>query len=428
MRKNNKFLKDVAPQLVKEWDTEKNKGLDVNTIQADSSETVGWKCSKGHRWETKVFSRVMRKSKCPYCYGHKAIPGKNDVATLYPKLSLQFHPTKNGTLKLNTLKESSGKKVWWICEKGHEWQSVVHTRTKRGYECPVCSNQKIVSGINDLKTLYPEIAKEISPTGNEGIDLDTLSCKNTKKIMWVCSKGHTYKASIGKRVARGDGCPFCSGKKPIPGKTDLGTVYPEMKKYWDEEKNGSMENYTKASGRIVSWKCENGHTWKKAIANQVNYNFCPYCAGRVLVVGVNDVATVYPDLVSEWDTEANGKKAKEVKASTSLKAFWKCGKGHVWSSAIENRLKGKGCPYCAGKYPIKGENDLTTLYPWLLDEWDYELNRKEPEGYLPKSNDKVWWKCKEGHSWKALISERTRGTGCPECRSEIVHEETYFDK
>ena len=416
IRENNKLLREVSPQLVREWDTEKNKDLDVNTIYANSKETVGWKCNKGHKWETKVISRVIRNSKCPYCSGRKAISGQNDVATIYPKLALQFHPTKNDELMLNTLKESSGKKVWWVCEKGHEWKSAINSRTKRGYGCPVCSNQKIVSGINDLKTLFPEIAKEISPIGNEGIDLDTLPCKSIIPITWVCSKGHHYKATIGKRTGRGDGCPYCSGRKPIPGETDLGTLHPEIRKYWDKDKNGSLENYTRASGRTVSWKCEKEHTWDNTIFKQVNFNSCPYCDGRFLVVGVNDVATVYPELVSEWDIKANDKGVGEVKASTKLKPFWKCEKGHIWKASIGNRIKGEGCPYCVGKYPIKGENDLVTLFPWLKDEWDYELNRKGPEEYLPKSNRKVHWRCKEGHSWKALISERTRGTACPYCR------------
>ena len=376
---------------------------------------------KGHEWQTKVISRVKRNSQCPYCSGHLAIPGKNDVATLYPELAAQFHPTKNGDLNLSTLKESSGKKVWWKCKKGHEWPAVIRTRTRRGYGCPICSNQKIVSGINDLKTLYPDIAKEISQTGNEGIDLDTLPSKGSKKIMWVCPKGHHYRASIGKRTGRGDGCPYCSGKKPIPGENDLGTVHPEIKKYWNEDANGSIENYTRASSRIVNWKCEKGHSWDNIISKQVKYNSCPYCDGRFLVKGVNDVAIVYPELVREWDKEANGKEANEVKASSHLYAFWKCDKGHSWRANIGNRVKGKGCPYCAGKYPVKGENDLATIFPWLVKEWDYEMNRKRPDEYLPKSNTKVWWKCEKGHSWKALISERTRGTGCPECRNKEMY-------
>ena len=412
----NRPLIEVSPTLAEEWNSEKNEGLDVETILAVSEETVWWKCKNGHEWKTKVVSRVKRNSKCPYCIGRRAITGENDVATLYPNLVKQFHPTKNEGISLDTFKESSAKKVWWICEKGHEWEAVINTRTKRGYGCPICSNQKIVPGINDLMTLYPNIAKEISPVGNEEIDLDTLPSKSTQKIMWICPKGHHYRASIGKRTARGDGCPYCSGHRAIHGKSDLGTIHPEVKKYWNEEANGSIANYTHASGIEVNWKCSNGHEWKSKIYKQVKSNKCPYCEDRLLIKGQNDIATVYPNLAKEWDSEANEMKPTEVKASTGTYAFWKCSKGHSWKSNIGNRISGKGCPYCAGKYPIKGENDLATLFPWVVNEWNFDLNRKGPDEYLPKSNCKVWWICKNGHSWKAMISERTRGTGCPECR------------
>jgi len=32
------------------------------------------------------------------------------------------------------------KKVWWMCEKGHEWQAVVYSRNK-GKGCPICARE-----------------------------------------------------------------------------------------------------------------------------------------------------------------------------------------------------------------------------------------------------------------------------------------------
>lgn len=34
---------------------------------------------------------------------------------------------------------------------------------------------------------------------------------------------------------------------------------------------------------------------------------------------------------------------------------------------------------------------------------------------------KVWWKCDNGHEWKAIISNRVKGRGCPECAKERRH-------
>lgn len=51
---------------------------------------------------------------------------------------------------------------------------------------------------------------------------------------------------------------------------------------------------------------------------------------------------------------------------------WKCKNGHEWTTTLNNRARGSNCPYCSGRYAISGENDIATLFPELLKEWDYE--------------------------------------------------------
>ena len=61
------------------------------------------------------------------------------------------------------------------------------------------------------------------------------------------------------------------------------------------------------------------------------------------------------------------------------------------------------------------------LYPHLLDEWDYDKNKPLLPDYFSRgSNQKVWWRCKKGHSWQAQISNRCNGSGCPKCRIKPV--------
>lgn len=402
-------------RIASEWDFDKNQ-IDIREVRADSTYMASWKCEKGHEWKAKVVSRIKRNSSCQFCIGRRAITGENDVATLYPYLAEEFHPTKNGNVRLDALKESSGKKVWWICKHGHEWEAVINTRTKRGYKCPVCSGQKIIPGINDFLTIYPEFAKEVHPDTFKAVDLGRIGGKSTKAIKWICKEGHSYETSIAKRTVRGDGCPVCAGRYALRGENDIKTLLPELEKYWDYENNNDMSMYKPGSTIKANWRCEKGHNWINKISNQVRNNECPYCSGKLLVKGVNDLQSVYPDLAEEWDEVLNEKKADAVKYSAHTKGYWKCKYGHIWKAEMFNRVRGKGCPYCSGKKAIKGENDLKTLYPFLVSEWDYERNKIGPENYLPKSNIKAWWRCKHGHSWRALISERTRGTGCPFCK------------
>ena len=60
-----------------------------------------------------------------------------------PTLMAEWNWEKNNELSLdpNTLTLGSGKKVWWICDKGHEWQATISSRN-RGNGCPYCSGRK----------------------------------------------------------------------------------------------------------------------------------------------------------------------------------------------------------------------------------------------------------------------------------------------
>ena len=58
-----------------------------------------------------------------------------------PVIASQWHPTKNGTLSPEDVTEKSGRRVWWVCTNGHEWEASVCNRT-RGASCPECAKQK----------------------------------------------------------------------------------------------------------------------------------------------------------------------------------------------------------------------------------------------------------------------------------------------
>jgi hypothetical protein len=64
----------------------------------------------------------------------------------YPELVKEWHPTKNGDLTPNNFTHGSHKKVWWKCNKGHEWNSIIYNRTKKTKPrgCPYCSGRKKV--------------------------------------------------------------------------------------------------------------------------------------------------------------------------------------------------------------------------------------------------------------------------------------------
>jgi hypothetical protein len=140
----------------------------------------------------------------------------------------------------------------------------------------------------------------------------------------------------------------------------------------------------------------------------------------MVLKGYNDLQAVNPSLTKEWNYEKNnGLTPVDVTPNSHKKVWWKCSNGHEWQAAIADRNGGRGCPYCAGKKVLKGYNDLQTAYPTLANEWNYEKNNGlTPAEVTPNSHLKAWWKCSQGHEWQALISNRHKGNGCPQCARE----------
>ena len=94
------------------------------------------------------------------------------------------------------------------------------------------------------------------------------------EFWWICSKGHSYKASMNCRTRKKEptGCPYCAGKKVLKGYNDLATTDMELLKEWDYKRNTeiSPEEVTHGSGKKVWWICSNGHEWQAQISKRSN--------------------------------------------------------------------------------------------------------------------------------------------------------------
>ena len=100
------------PELMREWNYEKNSGIDPAEVSYGSKEGVHWRCAKGHDWEVAPGNRSGQGSGCPYC-GNKAIDSMNSLRALRPDLAQEWHPTKNGEKTPDTIGPGHSNKVWW---------------------------------------------------------------------------------------------------------------------------------------------------------------------------------------------------------------------------------------------------------------------------------------------------------------------------
>jgi hypothetical protein len=318
-------LKTTHPHLAKEAD-----GWDTTKRSSGSNEKVKWKCREGHKWRAVIASRAHGNN-CPVCGSAKVLKGLNDLVTTHPKVAREAHgwdPSK--------YRAGSGKSAKWKCSKGHLFSAIINNRT-RGGNCPICSNQKVATGFNDIETTHPHLAKEA-----DGWDPTKVLATTSKKLDWICASGHKWTA-IGFSRARGNNCPICSNQKILNGYNDLKTTHPNIAKYavgWDPRKIGA------GSTKKVKWTCKNKHKWIAPVYVRVRNKNCAFCSGDLLWKGFNDLKTTHPELAKEahkWDTST-------VMAGSKKKVKWRCSKGHIWSTSVyvrTRKMRPAGCPTCA---------------------------------------------------------------------------------
>jgi len=552
-----KFLSEY-PELVSEWHPTKNGDSRPEDFTHGSNKKVWWLCPKNHSYDSVISDRTSKKTTgCQKC---------KSLDILFPKIADEWHPTKNGELKPDTITHGSNKKVWWLCPKGHSYNLVIFSRTKKDKPqgCQKCKS---------LDFLFPKIAKEWHPSKNGKLRPEEFTSGNGKKVWWLCRKGHSYNSSISGRTREdvSKGCPYCSGHK-VSEENSLLILYPKVSGEWHSTKNGDLkpEDFSFGSNMKVWWFCPKGHSYDSTIKNRTSNHptGCPQCTNqtsspelRILaefrsifddvktrhkIEGVemdvyvpkfniaieydgyhfhqgkeqkdlkkneflqkknievvrvrcspltkitendlivenddlsksdlnrvfkkiysfvdteinenineyldsdhffnenlfrrylsyfpsplpeNSLSTKFPNLVNEWDYEKNHPLIPDQFSEGSRAiVWWLCPKGHSYDVRIQRRTgnKPEKCPYCSGKR-VGNDNNLKFSFPEVANEWDPIKNGKLKSSEVTYgSKRKAWWLCHKGHSYDSVISSRTRkdgSTGCPYCSGNRVCED-----
>jgi hypothetical protein len=309
-----------------------------------SREKAEWSCPEGadHKWKA-TYGSIKQGGGCPYC-DSKRSSSENCLASLNPKLAAQWHESLNGDLTPTDVTVGSGKKVWWQCSKGHEWQAVVYGRNK-GSGCPYCAGLYVTKE-NCLATKNPQLAKDWHPTRNENCTPENVMPGISRKVWWICMKGHEWEAAVNNR-SQGQGCPFCAGKQ-VNEENCLGNLNPGLAKEWHPTKNNHLTPFdvTSSSGKKVWWVCEKGHEWEAVIGNRNSGSGCAMCSGRV-ASKENCLVTQFPEIADQWHPVKNKPlKPTEVTYGSNRKVWWMCSKGHEWEQRVKKRTQGRGCSEC----------------------------------------------------------------------------------
>ena len=200
-------------------------------------------------------------------------------------------------------------------------------------------------------------------------------------------------------------------------KQSLLETHPQLAAEWsDRNLPLSPSQITFGSNRRVWWQGRCGHEWETTVKARSQGENCPYCAGKRVLIGWNDLQTVSPALAAEWSEKNEGISPQSVTAGSHKKVWWKGACGHEWQAVVKNRVRGAGCPYCSSRRVLPGQNDLAATRPALAAEWSKRNHPLQPTGVTAFSNRTVWWTCRTcGHEWKARIADRSAGSSCPYC-------------
>jgi len=144
---------------------------------------------------------------------------------------------------------------------------------------------------------------------------------------------------------------------------------------------------------------------------------CSVCRG-MQIGEKTSLSYLRPDIAIQMSPE-NKFSGYELTLSSNKDILWICQNcGYNWIASVCERTRGQNCPACSNPPKVLTDRTrLSILFPDLCNEWDFELNNGLlPENMFSGSNKKVWWLCKNKHSYFTSIKSRTtENSGCPKC-------------
>lgn len=423
--KNTKGLLKDNSKLMRKYDFEKNKNLNLNRLTARSSKKIWWKCPNCHNsWFATIASQNDKiKHGCPYCSGRLVIKGKTDLYSKYPNIVKEYWDFEKNKVKPDEISAFSGKKVWWKCNVGHHWKATVANKVN-GSGCPKCNIENVNSFCEQafyfyLKQAFPDAINGDQHIGME-LDIYLPSIKTGIEYdgeAWHKSKRKTKIDQRKNLLCIKEGIKLLRVREPKLSPISNCIIFTRK----DSSTEASLDEVISKVLNYLKVNSVNVNTLRDGSKILAQFAQKKY---------KNSLMFLYPDVAREWDYEKNGGlKPDEISKGSNYKVWWKDNLGHEWQAAVADRTRSRftdkngrihnpqGCPYCSGRRVLTGFNDLASLYPKIARKWDYVKNNNiKPTEVTSGSSKKYWWICEKGHSYYRNVESEVRYDGrCPVC-------------
>lgn len=420
----------LHPSLATEWNYPRNRGLKPENFTPGSEKSFWWKCKNGHEWEDKIANRVNVPT-CPYCSKRRASE-EYSLASLYPDIAKEWHPTKNGRKKPTDVTPGSRKKFWWLCPWGHDWKAEVNNRVGRKSGCPECrsrTSERELRVYCELKTIFTD-AERIPSLHGWQCDIHIPQYRLVIEV----DGGYHHRSPERHESDRQKNQELEQHGIRVIRVRDHGLGKISEIDIICRKAEGDLSIIKRLLERIRADTLVTEAAQKKIQAYLTRDKFADdqgFRRVRSYLPGPepeNSLAILYSGFKAEWDYEANHPLTPYMFTPGSGKVIaWKCPRNpeHKWMAPISDiALSGTGCPFCANRKVIAHENSLAVMHPQIAAEWHPTKNGDlTAEDVPPGSDKKVWWLCSScAWEWPAHIYHRTKptGGGCPRCKGKIL--------
>lgn len=441
--KGKETLDQTHPSILNEWNYKKNK-LKPKELTYGSGYKAFWICKKKHEWQTSISNRINLESNCPEC---KITQTSRIEILFYTQLKFIFGDVTwrkkiyNKEIDIYLDKYDVGieydgsyfhKKSYnrdliktkFLQNKGIEVIRIRDSKLKK-----ISSNDFILDEQN--KPSIKSSNKEIKKLINLILNKIKVSKSDNQSVQKYLKKDKLENIKFYRKII--SNLPW-----PLPEKSLLNT-HKSLCKEWHISKNHPLKpiQFSHGSGEKIWWKCKQGHSsYIQNIRDRTKKNSpqgCPKCASKKsissrVMFNIKKFGSIKKNnlLNKEFNTKKNKIQPSEINLNSSKKYWWKCSIcSYEWKTLVRLRsAKGQGCYKCNHSKGIKKmninflrtrgtvkENNLN-----LVLEWHKTKNgNKKPNQFTSGSKEKIWWKCKNNHVWKASIDSRARGTNCQKC-------------
>lgn len=418
-------LSTLYPEVAVNWHPTKNGDLTPDKVTSRSSKKVWFTCPKSqlHDYQAKIADTTdEKKVGCPYCSGVQVAPDTS-LEFKFPYISKEWHPSKNGKLTPDKVTSGSNKKIWWLCEKGHEYSMPPHERTYFNRGCNQCSkfgSSQETRIYCELRHFFPDTKFRHKISGFE-IDMFIPSISVGVEYDGAFYHQDRVESDLSKNTAmNGSDIQLVRVREsPLPKILDWDVVTPQR-----ELTKKDLDNLFSFFGRInpkLKQLVADYHS-KEEFINDEEYSI--YMSYFPSPFPENSLAETHPHVAIQWDSQKNSPLTPyNFTHGSKHKVFWICDKGHSHKTTIGSKVshfgsESKGCAYCSGRRTTQ-KKSLAKMYPELAQEWHpYKNDPLTPENVSTGSNRVVWWQCPVHPEieWKGRIQTRVRGyERCQKC-------------